>query len=158
MKLPIPIKTEAGSMGSIPGSGRYPGGENGNSLQFSCLDNPMDRGAQWATVCGVAKSQTWFSMSTQIDKNEHTHTHTHKLRTPNPGTALNLWVAPHFVCRVRFSLNKYTTCVSFCLSLNSFCDETPRTWVSLNPETDEISVKWLCVWVPIWVTWFHERI
>jgi len=58
MKLPIPITTDAGSMGSIPRSGRYPGGENGNSLQFSCLDNPMDRGAWWATVYGVAKSQT----------------------------------------------------------------------------------------------------
>ena len=35
---------------SIPGSGRYPGGGNGNSLQYSCLGNPMDRGAWWATV------------------------------------------------------------------------------------------------------------
>ena len=35
-------------MGSIPGSGRSPGGENGNALQYSCLDNSMDRGAWWA--------------------------------------------------------------------------------------------------------------
>ena len=40
---------------SIPGSGRSPGGGNGNSLQYSCLGNPMDRGAWWATVQGVAK-------------------------------------------------------------------------------------------------------
>ena len=50
----------AGHMGSIPGrwGGRSPGGENGNPLQYSCLENPMDGGAWWATVHGVAKSQT----------------------------------------------------------------------------------------------------
>jgi len=44
--------------GLIPGSGRSPGGGNGNPLQYSCLENSMDRGAWWATVHGVAKSQT----------------------------------------------------------------------------------------------------
>ena len=44
--------------GSIPGSGRSPGGGLGNPLQHSCLENPMDRGAWWATVCGVTKRQT----------------------------------------------------------------------------------------------------
>ena len=48
----------AGEAGSIPGSGRSPGGENGNPLQYSCLENPMDRGAWWATVQRVAESQT----------------------------------------------------------------------------------------------------
>ena len=42
----------------IPGSGRSPGGGNGNPLQYSCLENPMDRGAWWARVHGVAKSWT----------------------------------------------------------------------------------------------------
>ena len=42
----------------VPGSGRSPGGGNGNPLQYSCLENPMDRGAWWATVHGVAESQT----------------------------------------------------------------------------------------------------
>ena len=42
--------------GSIPGLGRSPGGEHGNPLQHSCLENPMDRGAWWATVHGVSKS------------------------------------------------------------------------------------------------------
>ena len=41
------------AMGSIPGSGRYPGLGNGNPLQYSCLENFMDRGAWWATVHGV---------------------------------------------------------------------------------------------------------
>ena len=44
--------------GLIPGSGRSPGGGNGNLLQSSCLENPMDRGAWRAIVHGVAKSQT----------------------------------------------------------------------------------------------------
>ena len=44
--------------GSIPGSGRSPGEEHSNPLQFSCLENPMDRGAWWAVVHGVTKSQT----------------------------------------------------------------------------------------------------
>ena len=46
------------NMGSIPGSGRSPGGDHGNSHQYSCLGNPMDRGAWQATVHGIAKSQT----------------------------------------------------------------------------------------------------
>ena len=48
----------AGDPGSIPGSGRSPGEGNGTPLQYSCLENPMDRGAWWATIHGVAKSQT----------------------------------------------------------------------------------------------------
>ena len=48
----------AGNLGSIPGLGRSPGEGNGNPLQYSCLDNPMDRGAWWATVHGITKSQT----------------------------------------------------------------------------------------------------
>ena len=46
--------------GSIPGSGRSPGGGHGSPLQYSCLGNPMDRGAWRATVYGIAKSQTWL--------------------------------------------------------------------------------------------------
>ena len=48
----------AGDLGLIPGSGRSPGEENGNPLQYSCLENPMDGGAWSATVHGVAKSRT----------------------------------------------------------------------------------------------------
>ena len=44
--------------GSIPGLGRSPGGGHGYPLQYACLENPMDRGAWWATVHGVAKSRT----------------------------------------------------------------------------------------------------
>ena len=48
----------AGDLGSIPGLGRSPGEGNGNPLQYSYLENSMDRGAGWATVQGVSKSQT----------------------------------------------------------------------------------------------------
>ena len=51
----------AGDLSSIPGLGRSPGEGNGNPLQCSCLENPMDRGAWWAIVHGVAKSWTWLS-------------------------------------------------------------------------------------------------
>ena len=48
----------AGDLGSIPELGRSPGGGRGDPLQYSCLENPVDRGAWWATVHGVAGSRT----------------------------------------------------------------------------------------------------
>ena len=51
----------AGDLGSIPGLGRSPGGGHGNPLQYSCLENPMDRGAWRATVCGVTECRTQLS-------------------------------------------------------------------------------------------------
>ena len=50
-----------GNPGSIPGSGRSPGEGNDYPLQYSCLEKPMDRGALWASVHGVAKSQIQLS-------------------------------------------------------------------------------------------------
>ena len=55
-----------GDPGSIPGLGRSPGEGNGNPLQNSCLENPMDREAWWATVHGVAKSQIRLSDFTYL--------------------------------------------------------------------------------------------
>ena len=49
---------DARDVGSIPGSGRFPGEGNGNPLRYSCLGNLTDRGAWWATVHGVTKSWT----------------------------------------------------------------------------------------------------
>ena len=60
----------AEDQGSVPVLGRSPGEENDYPLQYSCLEHSMDRGAWWAIVHGVAKSQTQMSDS-------HTHTHTH---------------------------------------------------------------------------------
>ena len=48
---------DTGDPGSIPGSGKSPGKGHGYPLQYPCLENHMDRGAWWATVCGVTKSQ-----------------------------------------------------------------------------------------------------
>ena len=48
----------AGALGSIPGSGRFPGEGNGNPLQYSCLENYMDRGAWWALILVVVNSST----------------------------------------------------------------------------------------------------
>ena len=54
-----PAKAEdVRDVSSIPGLGRSPGGGHGNPLQFSCLENSMDKGAWWAIVRGVTKSQT----------------------------------------------------------------------------------------------------
>ena len=52
------LPVSAGDTGLIPGLGRCPGGENGNPLQCSCLENPRDGGAWWAAVSGVAQSRT----------------------------------------------------------------------------------------------------
>ena len=53
-------------VGLIPESGRSPGGGHGNPPQYSCLENPMDRGAWWATVLGVTESET-------TEATEHAH-------------------------------------------------------------------------------------
>ena len=63
----------AGELGSVPGLGRSPGEGHGNQLQYSCLENPMDRGAWRATVHRVAKS--WTRMK--------------RLSTQAPGTAMS---------------------------------------------------------------------
>ena len=55
---------DSGDSGLIPGLGRSPRGENGIPLQYTCLENPMDRGPLWVTVSGVTQSQTWMSTHT----------------------------------------------------------------------------------------------
>ena len=59
--MALVVKNNVGDvrdLSSIPGLGRSRGGGNGNPLQYSCLENPMDRGAWWATVHRVAESRT----------------------------------------------------------------------------------------------------
>ena len=58
VKNPPANTGDAGDMDSIHGSGRFPGGRNGNPLQYSWLENPMDRVAWWAMVHGITESQT----------------------------------------------------------------------------------------------------
>ena len=73
---------DTGGAGSVPGSGRFPGGGHGKPLQYSCLVNPMDRGAWWVRVHGDAKSKTQLkSLSTHAHTNlcgyMHACTHMH---------------------------------------------------------------------------------
>ena len=67
-----------GHSGSVPGSGRSPGEGNGNPIQYSCLENPMDRRVWWATVDGSQRvGHDW--------SNTHTHTYTHTIVTQVEG-------------------------------------------------------------------------
>ena len=68
VKNPPANAGDIGDPGSIPGSGRSPGGANDNPLRYSCLENSMDRGAWWATVYMVAKSQTSLSTFFHLTK------------------------------------------------------------------------------------------
>ena len=80
-----------GEPGSIPGSGRSPGEGNGNPLQYSCLENPMDGGAWKAAVHGVMKSQTRLSNFTftfhfhALEKEMATHSSVLAWRIPGMG-------------------------------------------------------------------------
>ena len=95
------LPVNAGDPGSVPGSGKSPGEGNGHPLQSSCLENPINRGAWWAAVYGVAGSRTQLSMCAR------THTHTHAVGqhtalprvrgpTPSPGSRPALsFSSPH---------------------------------------------------------------
>ena len=67
-------------MGSIPGWGRSPGGGNGNPIQYSCLENPINRGACWLQSMGL-QSQTQLRDWVRVRAHTHTHTHTYLLFT-----------------------------------------------------------------------------
>ena len=84
----------AGALGSVPGSGGSPGEGNGYPLQYSCLENPIDRGAWWATVHGVTVGHdwvtntftfTWRIVSQQQKQNQHTFR-----KYPDP--QITLWI------------------------------------------------------------------
>ena len=79
---PLASAGDVRDMGSIPGSGRSPRGGLGNPLQHSCLENPVDRGAWRATVCGAAESHTGLKPLS---------THAHMLHTAKP-------LGPHPLC------------------------------------------------------------
>ena len=67
--LPACAGDVGGKENLIPGSGRFSGGGHGNLLQYSCLENPMDREAWWATVHSVAQGQTQLK---QLSTAQHT--------------------------------------------------------------------------------------
>ena len=85
-----PPEGDAGDKSLIPGWRISPREENGNLLQYSCLENSMDRGAWWATAHGVEKRGTRLSA--------HTHTHTHSDTNSKDqalGTQNCIWHSPH---------------------------------------------------------------
>ena len=86
----------AGDLGSIPRSGRSPGEGNDNPLQDSCLGNPMDRGAWWVTVYGVAR--VGHDLATK-----HTHTHTHI--EGSVSTIISHWV-PTMCCMPQIEIKE----------------------------------------------------
>ena len=72
------MQVDVRDAGLLPGLGRSPEGGHGNPVQYSCLENPMDRGAWWATVHRVAKSQTQLKRLSTRNMITAPHTHTHK--------------------------------------------------------------------------------
>ena len=85
------LTANAEDLGSIPGSGRFPGEGNGKPLQYSCLENPMDGGPWWTAVHGVAKSQTQLSNFSftfhfhALEKEMATHSSVLAWRIPGTG-------------------------------------------------------------------------
>ena len=74
--MPLPMR-ETQDLDSIPGLGKYPEGGHGNPLQYSWLENPMDRGAWQAIVHGAAESDMTERAHACACTHTHTHTHTH---------------------------------------------------------------------------------
>ena len=89
-RILLPVQENPRDAGSIPGSGRSTGEGNGYPLQYSCLENPMDREAWWATVHRVTKSQIWLS----------THVHF----APVPFLTLSFWKHLAVSCPYNFAL------------------------------------------------------
>ena len=116
----------AGDLGLIPRLGRSPGKGNGNPLQYSCQGNPMDRGAWWATVHGVAKSRTRLS------------DFTHKV---NPIIVLECLLGIFWSKRRQFS-SEIAFLYSLCLSILTVNFEmTMNRW--LSPQHPEHSMNFL---------------
>ena len=99
--------------GSIPGLGRHPGGGNGNLLQYSCLENPMDRGAWWAMVHGVTKSWTWLKWLSTMSKEQYAENSV-------PGALSTLISVESNHTKVLFFIN-ITVWTTFKIIENDFC-------------------------------------
>ena len=104
---------EAEDSGFIPGSGRSPRGRHGNPLQYSCSENPMDRGTWWATIHGVAKSRMWLK----------------RLAPHSPKSLTAIWdlvFSIQSICRTHFIFSQimFASCISFLSSI--FCFSLPE--------------------------------
>ena len=133
-------------MGSILGLGRSPGERNGSPLQYSCLENPMDREAWWATVHGIAESQKWLST--------HGKTKSSKIYNPRGSKqgetleilSLDLSVLPGQPHSIHVTLGQYLTSLFLGLltckmkGVNSYVTELSSSWDKLlEKECEEFS-------------------
>ena len=103
-------------MGSIPGSGRSPGEWNGNPPQYSCLENPMDRGAWQGAVHGVTQSQTqlkWLSSSSRVLFGEGNSTPLQCSCLENPMDRKVWWAAVHGIAKSQTWLSDFTLTFHF---------------------------------------------
>ena len=101
-------------VGSIPGSGRSPGVGNSNPLQYSCLENPRDRGAWWAAVYGVAHGQTQL---TRLISSTSQYSH-----LGNPMERKAWWATVQGSQRVRYDQSDLVCTHSGISLLDSFCN------------------------------------
>ena len=114
-KTCLPMQEMKRDVGLIPGSGRSPGGGHDNPFQYSCLENPMDRGSWWATVHGVAKS--WIQLSDLARMHArmtHQEIPTHRLAYCLATKKKNKWFLKTVKC-----LSAHAQLVQSCLA---FCD------------------------------------
>ena len=151
-------KRPRSNLGSISGSGRFPGEGNGNPLQCSCLENPMDGGAWWATVHGVARSRTWLSNFTltfhfhALEKEMTTHSNVLAWRIPGTGEPGGLpSLRSH---RVGHDWSDLAAAV-FCVNLYSKTSsrEGHRFWFlktsfSVHPQTSLTLLVYMAVFYP----------
>ena len=100
--------SHAGDLGSIPGLGRSPGEGNGNPLQYSCLENPMDGGAWLAIVHGVAKSRTRLSDFTiTITNNQNLRKYIIYNSNKNTVSGINLTKYKTFILKTNFIIGHF---------------------------------------------------
>ena len=142
---------------SIPGSERSPEADHGNPLQYSCLEKPRDRGAWWATVHGVSKSQTWLKqLNTPTHTHTHTRTHTHTQTNKEPGGSQRVrhdWVHTH---------THTPPCIYMCVYIytyiyierererENFCSDNEKTVYLINSHKFSMPRKycklfWICL-------------
>ena len=113
------LMQETGDMGAIPGLGRSPGGRHGNPLQYSCLENPMDRGAWRAIVHGIPKSWTRL-------KRLSMHAHRMLRMTLKPRFA---YLAPALSDPLFNNFKVFQSLYSFVLETKPLVIRMPRTTV-----------------------------
>ena len=127
---------DVGDSGLIPRLGRSPGARHDHPLQYSCLENPMDRGAWWATLHGVAKSQIWLNNWAQIPAESSL---SWLIQEPKQWPSLMLETSVHRINLVTL-INSMRMTVSHMLS-KAFFSKTYLWEGTVHPETVTSSVK-----------------